>query len=181
MRPTWGPPGADRIQVGPMLAPWTLLSGLWIANSEYFEENWPCSKRTTLDWSSCHVPYATSVGQIVFEINGFHVQSWEQGCAISATLNLDHPHLPKWPWHIKWSWSPKAQNTNQISKSWIFTFLIPKVSSCLCCIYIILNMCAFTTCQLLCSPRWAWVVSFLLAWTHFWTNNWVQIIWYMHL
>ena len=27
MRPTWGPSGADRIQVGPMLAPWTLLSG----------------------------------------------------------------------------------------------------------------------------------------------------------
>ena len=26
--PTWGKPGADRTQVGPMLAPWTLLSGL---------------------------------------------------------------------------------------------------------------------------------------------------------
>ena len=28
MRPTWGPSGADRTQVGPMLAPWTLLSGM---------------------------------------------------------------------------------------------------------------------------------------------------------
>ena len=28
MRPTCGPPGACRFQVGPMLAPWTLLSGL---------------------------------------------------------------------------------------------------------------------------------------------------------
>ena len=28
MRPTWGPSGADRTQVGPMLAPWTLLSGV---------------------------------------------------------------------------------------------------------------------------------------------------------
>ena len=27
MVPTWGPSGADRTQVGPMLAPWTLLSG----------------------------------------------------------------------------------------------------------------------------------------------------------
>ena len=27
MGPTWGPPGADRTNVGPMLAPWTLLSG----------------------------------------------------------------------------------------------------------------------------------------------------------
>ena len=27
MGPTWGPSGADRTQVGPMWAPWTLLSG----------------------------------------------------------------------------------------------------------------------------------------------------------
>ena len=27
MGPTWGPSGTDRNQVGPMLAPWTLLSG----------------------------------------------------------------------------------------------------------------------------------------------------------
>ena len=29
MGPTWGPSGADRAQVGPMLAPWTLLSGIF--------------------------------------------------------------------------------------------------------------------------------------------------------
>ena len=29
MGPTWGPSGADRTQVGPMLAPWTLPSGLF--------------------------------------------------------------------------------------------------------------------------------------------------------
>ena len=28
MWPTWGPSGADMTQVGPMLAPWTLLSGM---------------------------------------------------------------------------------------------------------------------------------------------------------
>ena len=28
MGPTWGPSGADRTQVAPMLAPWTLLSGI---------------------------------------------------------------------------------------------------------------------------------------------------------
>ena len=27
MQPTWGPPGSCRPQLGPMLAPWTLLSG----------------------------------------------------------------------------------------------------------------------------------------------------------
>ena len=30
--PTWGPSGADRTQVGPMLAPWTLLSGQGLGN-----------------------------------------------------------------------------------------------------------------------------------------------------
>ena len=32
MGPTWGPPGTCRPQMGPMLAPWTLLSGkaLWV-------------------------------------------------------------------------------------------------------------------------------------------------------
>ena len=30
MGPTWGPSGAARTQVGPMLASWTLLSGTWI-------------------------------------------------------------------------------------------------------------------------------------------------------
>ena len=29
MGPTWGPSGADRTQVGPMLAPWTLPSGVF--------------------------------------------------------------------------------------------------------------------------------------------------------
>ena len=31
MGPTWGPHGVDRTQVVPMLAPWTLLSGIWFA------------------------------------------------------------------------------------------------------------------------------------------------------
>ena len=30
---SWGPSGADRTQVGPMLAPWTLLSGLLLLKS----------------------------------------------------------------------------------------------------------------------------------------------------
>ena len=30
MGPTWGPSGADRTQVGPMLDPWTLLSGIFL-------------------------------------------------------------------------------------------------------------------------------------------------------
>ena len=36
MGPTWGPSGADRTQVGPMLAPWTLLSGIRWSSFELF-------------------------------------------------------------------------------------------------------------------------------------------------
>ena len=37
MGPTWDPSGADRTQVGPKLAPWTLLSGTgWIFSVEKF-------------------------------------------------------------------------------------------------------------------------------------------------
>ena len=30
MGPTWGPPGSCRPEMGPMFAPWTLLSGLFV-------------------------------------------------------------------------------------------------------------------------------------------------------
>ena len=35
MGPTWGPSGADRTQVSPMMDPWTLLSG-WLFHSSIF-------------------------------------------------------------------------------------------------------------------------------------------------
>ena len=51
MGPTWGPSGADRTQVGPMLAPWILLSGS-IANrimkSQSFIANHPLQIHTLL-------------------------------------------------------------------------------------------------------------------------------------
>ena len=41
MGPTWGPPGSCRTQVGPMLAPWTLLSGMLVHHQlDCYEENW---------------------------------------------------------------------------------------------------------------------------------------------
>ena len=40
MGTTWGPPGDDRTQVGPMLAPWTLLSGNTLC----------CSVCSSADW-----------------------------------------------------------------------------------------------------------------------------------
>ena len=40
MGPTWDPAGADRAQVGPMLAPWTLLSGECMTSWSYIYAKW---------------------------------------------------------------------------------------------------------------------------------------------
>ena len=40
MRPTWGPSGTDRTQVGPMLAPWTLLSGFFLLIPHHSNITW---------------------------------------------------------------------------------------------------------------------------------------------
>ena len=40
MRSTWGPPGSSQPQMGPMLAPWTLLSGAFLLHlTLYHVEN----------------------------------------------------------------------------------------------------------------------------------------------
>ena len=48
MGPTWGPSGGDRTQVGPMLAPWTLLSG-----SSLVGVNYQLSRNCAMEWMVC--------------------------------------------------------------------------------------------------------------------------------
>ena len=56
MGPTWGPSGADRTQVGPMLAPWNLLSGknnnskTTIATASYLWYWWRWRQRRRRRW-----------------------------------------------------------------------------------------------------------------------------------
>ena len=43
MGPTWGPSRADRTQVGPMLAPWNLQSGMYFSfSTKTWVELWSC-------------------------------------------------------------------------------------------------------------------------------------------
>ena len=46
MGPTWGPSGANRTQVGTMLAPWTLLSGFMCRTMMHmgYRDTRPCQK-----------------------------------------------------------------------------------------------------------------------------------------
>ena len=59
MRPTWGAPGSCRPQMGPMLAPWTLLSGR-------------CSKFTVSP--ACHNHYGdVTMGTIASQITSLTI------------------------------------------------------------------------------------------------------------
>ena len=76
MGPTWGPSGSDRTQVGPMLAPWTLLSGLLSLTGPLPNklDSIQFSYRTTVNWGKWiglrninHTPYITDHIYGVFE------------------------------------------------------------------------------------------------------------------
>ena len=60
MGPTWGPPGSCRPQMGPMLAPWTLLSGMpWVHINLWVSDKGLCGQghgSEYIDWvESLHV------------------------------------------------------------------------------------------------------------------------------
>ena len=57
MGPIWGPSGADRTQVGPMLAPWTLLSGMIFPLSDILKSNSKANylQLLTLIWLLCWI------------------------------------------------------------------------------------------------------------------------------
>ena len=50
MGPTWGPPGSCRPQMGPMLAPWTLLSGYMWFMLEWLLSGEPSHRRVEWGW-----------------------------------------------------------------------------------------------------------------------------------
>ena len=62
MGPTWGPSGADRTQVGPMLAPWTLLFGY--LNWCWISVRWVV--RNNLKWVKFEKHYKSFLRENVF-------------------------------------------------------------------------------------------------------------------
>ena len=55
MRPTWSPPGSCRPQMGPMLAPWTLLSGRPFVRKS--TSHWWISLKSISDEESVSMPW----------------------------------------------------------------------------------------------------------------------------
>ena len=90
MGPTWGPSGADRSQVGPMLAPWTLLSGLL----NLWEH--PCGPDGKWPWCCC-----TYTGQNGF--NEFDVNKSAQWLLCSGDHGIAHHQAKTVPMKLIWS------------------------------------------------------------------------------
>ena len=74
MGPTLGPSVTDRTQVGPMLAPWTLLSGFFLsypAKMKFYAEDGSCVKFWN-DWTTIS---SNACKQILFHYIGWTVNS----------------------------------------------------------------------------------------------------------
>ena len=111
--PTWDPAGAERTQVGPMLAPWTLLSGIGffpICTAVF-------SEQSSLQWHYCHgVSYHW---QIDCSCNSFISQMTKQilkfritGTFVRGIQLLDFPH--KGP--VMWDTFPSRDMINKSLK-----------------------------------------------------------------
>ena len=97
MRTTWGPPGTCRPQMGPMLDPWTLLSGFSshkIKPSCYqdYKDNpwWPSA---TQEFRSDSIWHASPWAFIV--CNSITVAS---GCVESKDISWIYTASPQFPW-----------------------------------------------------------------------------------
>ena len=121
MGPTWGLPGSDRTQVGPMLAPWILLSGyghmcvylcgvmnwilLWILeNRIYYNEITPYKKIVRKSSWICMVAVATEYEWFLcWAITLSYYDSWQPLSSghmsqiwDTCHLNCQHAPLPSW-------------------------------------------------------------------------------------
>ena len=76
MGPTWGPPGSCRSQMGPMLAPWALLSGylnitltytIYISITQMIASS-QCALWWYRTWMHCLPHWPLEVAVIIFEV-----------------------------------------------------------------------------------------------------------------
>ena len=84
MVPTWGPAGADRTQLGPMLAPWTLLPGLLLL------VKWPKKEMSKINW---YWPIEAETKWPPFRRRHFQMHSLEWNC---MNLNSNFFEICSW-------------------------------------------------------------------------------------
>ena len=89
MGPTWGPPGSCRLQAGPMLAPWNLLSGLLPLFHWYIPEIKPMLTNNQVVKGEAMLLWISSSGVII----------WNQ---VSVTLTLNEVPNQILQWHFRY-------------------------------------------------------------------------------
>ena len=92
--PAWGPSGADRTQVGPMLAPWTLLSG-GVINDVFIGGFTLCYHGIAESW---HLTKLFSTKKRRFPLNKINTESfnWYTRPPVKRSSDQLKPHC----WHI---------------------------------------------------------------------------------
>ena len=92
MGPTWGPSGADRTQVGPMLDPWTLLSGEPMLNRlpdayvcKYFYGLFNLKYMFPL--KSLNSYWSTIIGMWIFHVNVWYSKVQMKSLRMLKTIN----------------------------------------------------------------------------------------------
>ena len=73
MGPTWGPSGSCRPQMGPMLAPWILLSGMLFWTAEHVRvryQIWPDIRHPYGDMMRSDIFMMTSSNGTIFRVTG---------------------------------------------------------------------------------------------------------------
>ena len=122
MGPLWGPSGADRTQVGPMLAPWTLLSGqfgevtecskqIYMSGVEFLDHNawqkiykWFILCLALDDFS--HVLQGTFTGTVAILLPEKQARAYIH-LKLPSYWNLNPLYKPKMVW-----WPPQFYNGN---------------------------------------------------------------------
>ena len=94
MGPTWGPSGSIRTKMGPMLAPWTLLSGYLVPEPKVLVwghlHNWDVWPLNFIMQHCLHIAY--SIDHYFFIVLRYVISYYIQLQPIMTGLNFDKEH-----------------------------------------------------------------------------------------
>ena len=96
MGPTWGPSGADRTQVGLMLAPWTLLYGITTFVNWTHKKNiqWNCNQNTSFfSQRNAFENYVCNIVYILFQPQFVSCNGLDNGLLLDSSKPITEPIL----------------------------------------------------------------------------------------
>ena len=134
MGPTWGPSGADRTQVGPMLAPWTLLSGMTFHRILWGVKTFSCpwhlilhessigtlrSKNTSPAEEFCNIVLRYTTSAKTISISPLSAQLMSYVFREEPRSGKEHPSRV-WPWSGKSCSSHNVNGSSRTDRHYLF-------------------------------------------------------------